>query len=74
MTAAWNPWGLPEVDAETAKRRIEVVRSYQDFDIRIEDRSGRPFLAVYETERGICYGGELIAKGDVDAVREMLPA
>ncbi|MCH7936249.1 MAG: hypothetical protein IH994_04045 [Proteobacteria bacterium] len=90
MTAVWNPLGLPEVDAETAKGRIEILEKAGGYAVSIEDRSvadgrkadhggdyplanpSRPFLVVTDTEAGHSLGGELIAEGDVDAVRAML--
>lgn len=72
MTTNWNPLGLPEVDAMTAERLIKAVKSSKGFDARIEKRGNRPFFVVFETDRGISFGGDLIAKGDVDAVRALL--
>lgn len=73
MTAAWNPWGLPELSAQECEKLIKAVAPYRKYyEPRVEVRGDHDFLCIYNLELGCGMGADLIAKGDVDAVRAML--
>jgi len=71
----WNPWGFEEMKADEARRIINAVYQYPDYECRVECRSGHDFLVVTDLEEGRNIGGaELIRYEDVGAVRGFISA
>lgn len=75
MTAAWNPQGLPVVNAEDCKKIIEAVARYPKYwKADIVRRRGLDCFGVraLESGGGFVGGASVILSKDVEAVRAMV--